>query len=301
MTPAASWLLTMAVARRPPGFGEWYDIKQGDTGDAWHRTIIDPGLFARLGKLSKGTRVLDLGCGNGYIARRLARRGARVIGVDASGPLIQRARAREAAHPLGIRYRLSDAADLSGIPAASVDVVVANMSLMDIADGAGAIQEVGRVLRSGGRFVATISHPCFDVDTRSAWVIEPAEGGSGVYRKVTAYRRPHSDIFPWKLEDGSLVETVGYHRSLGWYCEHLRGAGFVLVALDEPAPTSGFQGRRVRREWIEEIPLHLVFEARREAVPRSRRTASPRSRAATAQRRSGRRPVNFPSSPRRRP
>ncbi len=291
----------MTVARRPPGFGDWYDVKQGDTGDAWHRTLIDPALFARLGRLPKGARVLDLGCGNGYIARRLARRGARVIGVDASAPLLERAKAREAAEPLDIRYCLGDAAHLSEIPTASVDVVVANMSLMDIADGASAIREVGRVLRPGGRFVASISHPCFDVDTRSAWVIDPAEGGSGVYRKVTAYRRPHSDLFPWKLEDGSLVETVGYHRSLSWYCDHLRSTGFVLVALDEPAPTDGFQGRRVQREWIEEIPLHLVFEARREVVPRSPGRAARRPRAATAQRRSGRRSVTSPSSPRSRP
>ncbi len=250
----------------PPGFGAWYGQKQGDTGDLWHRTLIDPGLFSRLGELPPATRVLDLGCGNGYIARALARSGASVVGVDSSRELIEAARAREATEPLGITYVVAEAADLATISTASIDVAVANMSLMDISDGAGAIREVGRVVRPGGRFVASISHPCFDVDTRSGWTIEITTEGTRVYRKVTGYRTPHSDTYPWDLGDGRTVRTVGYHRPLSWYATTLRESGFVLVALDEPAPGPGFMGRRVQREWIAEIPLHLVFEARRESA-----------------------------------
>jgi 2-polyprenyl-3-methyl-5-hydroxy-6-metoxy-1,4-benzoquinol methylase len=63
----------------------WWDERQGDEGDLWHRTLIDPTLFKVLGPV-KGQHVLDLACGNGYIARKLARSGARVTGVDASTP-----------------------------------------------------------------------------------------------------------------------------------------------------------------------------------------------------------------------
>lgn len=254
----------MVSDRSPEGFGDWYDEKQGDAGDLWHRTLIDPGLFQRLGELPVGTRTLDLGCGNGYIARRLARAGARVTAIDSSAELIARARAREAVEPLGIRYELADAAALPMLEPDSFDVTVANMSLIDIADAAGAIREVGRVLRTGGRFVATICHPCFDIDTRSKWLVEAAAGSSTVYRAVTEYRLPHSDTFAWELSGGRTARSVGFHRPLSWYSAALRAAGFVILALDEPAPTDEFVGRTVAREWLEQVPLHLVIEARRE-------------------------------------
>ncbi|HEV2359820.1 MAG TPA: hypothetical protein VGZ23_19695 [bacterium] len=47
----------------------WYDAKQGDDGDLWHRTLIDPALLRVVGPVA-GRRLLDLACGNGYLARR---------------------------------------------------------------------------------------------------------------------------------------------------------------------------------------------------------------------------------------
>jgi len=49
----------------------WYDAKQGDTGDFWHRTLIDPTFLRVVGDV-RGLYVLDLGCGNGYLSRRFA-------------------------------------------------------------------------------------------------------------------------------------------------------------------------------------------------------------------------------------
>lgn len=254
----------MAGPDEVEGFGAWYDEKQGDTGDLWHRTLIDPGLFARIGPVPPGTRVLDLGCGNGYISRRLARAGARVVGVDQSGELIARARAREVQEPLGVVYHQTDAGHLAMIADRAFDLVVANMSLIDIEDADGAIREAARVLVPAGRFVFSVSHPCFDIDTRSVWEVETGVGNPTIYRKVTGYRTPHSDVYPWDQPDGRVVRTIGYHRPLSWYVKSLRGAGFTIVDVEEPRPTPEFVGHRVAPEWIEQIPLHLVIEARRE-------------------------------------
>ncbi len=254
------------------GFGSWYDLKQGDEGDLWHRTLIDPGLLGALGDLSRGTRLLDVGCGNGYLSRRLARRGAHVVGIDVASALIRRALAREADEPLGITYLERDASDLHGLGDGSFDVAFANMSLMNIPKAKEAIGEVGRVVRDEGRFVFSISHPCFDVDTRSSWCLE-APAGVGepqtICRKVTAYREPHSDVFPWMDAAGKVIaRTTGYHRPLSWYAAALREAGWAIVNLAEPRPTEEFVGRRVAKEWIEAIPLHLVVDAWR--MPRHR-------------------------------
>jgi len=61
----------------------WYDAKQGDTGDFWHRTLIDP-TFLRVVGDARGLRVLDLACGNGYLSRRFARAGAKVVAIEAA-------------------------------------------------------------------------------------------------------------------------------------------------------------------------------------------------------------------------
>ncbi len=246
------------------GFGTWYDQKQGEDGDLWHRTLIDPALFARIGEVVPGSRVVDVGCGNGYLARRLARAGARVVGVDRSKSLVARAQAREKQQQLGIVCHVVDAGRMEMLRSRSFDLAVANMSLIDIENGEGAIRQVGRLLRPRGRFVFSISHPCFDVDTRSAWQVEQAAGQRAIFRKVTGYRRPHAETFRWPLPDGRAAETRGYHRPLVWYVKRLRSSGLVLVDIEEPLPSREFVGRTVQRSWLEEIPLHLVVEARRE-------------------------------------
>ena len=48
---------------------DWYDKKQGESGDLWHRALIDPVLQRLIGDC-KGKEILDLGCGNGYLAIR---------------------------------------------------------------------------------------------------------------------------------------------------------------------------------------------------------------------------------------
>ncbi len=110
---------------------EWYDAKQGDTGDLWHRTLIDPTFLRVVGEV-RGLRVLDLGCGNGYLSRRFARAGAVVTGVDDSAPIIERARAHDTRDLLGIDYRVADAAHLALLKNATFDLVTSNMALMDI-------------------------------------------------------------------------------------------------------------------------------------------------------------------------
>ena len=151
----------------------WYDENQGDEGDLWHRTLIDPELLRVVGPVT-GLRVLDLACGNGYLARRFARMGAAVTGVDASAPIIARARRREAEAPLGIAYHVADTARLETLEDARFDVAVCNMALMDIEDAAGAISETGRVLLPGGRFIA----PSFTRPQRGA-----APAGSAAPRR----------------------------------------------------------------------------------------------------------------------
>src|SRR5207253_9272709 len=118
----------------------------------------------------RGLHVLDLGCGNGYLSRRFAQGGAKVVAVDASAPVIDRARARESQEPLGIEYRVADAARLEFLRAGTFDLVTCHMALMDIEDADRVIVEVGRVRHTSGRFVASRSHAPSDQAASCKWM-----------------------------------------------------------------------------------------------------------------------------------
>lgn len=238
----------------------WWDEKQGDEGDLWHRALIDPPLLSLAGEVH-GLHVLDLACGNGYLSRRFARQGATVTAVDANAPLIELIRTREEQEPLGISYHVADAAHLEMLADGIVDLAICNMALMDIEDAPGAIQEVSRVLKSRGRFVASISHPCFDKMNTSGWDIEHIYPTTTIWRKMSHYREIAVDELPWLKAPGNVVNTLSYHRPMSWYFRTLRASGLLVASLEEPEPTEEFLANSKQGPWIAEIPLHCVIEA----------------------------------------
>ena len=240
----------------------WLDEKHQDRGDLWHRALIDPPVLRLLGDVA-GRRVLDLACGNGYLARNLARLGADVTGVDRAAALIDLAQRRETGDRLGVVYHVADAARLAPLEDGAFDLVVCHMALMDIEDAAGAIREVSRVLRAEGRFVASLSHPCFDVINASAWVVERMGYDVTVWRKVSRYREVLHGSCPWRVGPSTFHHTPAYHRPLSWYFRAYREAGLAVTSLEEPAPTDEFLELSPQGSWVAQIPLHIVVEAQR--------------------------------------
>jgi len=168
---------------------------------------------------------------------------------------------REAQEPLGISYHVADAAHLDMLEDGVFDLVICNMTLMDVEDAERAIQEVSRVLKPRGRFVASISHPCFDKVNTSGWDIEYIFPTITVWRKMSHYREIAMDELPWVRVPGKVVITRAYHRPLSWYFRALRTSGMVVAAFEEPEPTEELLATDSQAPWIAEIPLHCVFEA----------------------------------------
>ena len=249
------------MARDWEQLADWYDKKQGDSGDLWHRALIDPVLVRLVGDV-KGLTVLDVGCGNGYLARRFAKAGAKVTAVDSSARMIKNGRAHDRENVLKIRYVRSDASSLEKLRDESFDLAYANMSLMDVDDAEGMISEVSRVLRERGRFVASISHPCFDIMSNSGWVREKViSEPPKVYRKVRGYREPFGQVVPWTLSKDKVMWTTGFHRPLNWYARAFKSSGMAITALEEPEPTKEFMELESDAPGFLEVPLHLVIEA----------------------------------------
>jgi 2-polyprenyl-3-methyl-5-hydroxy-6-metoxy-1,4-benzoquinol methylase len=172
-----------------------------------------PVVLELLGDIA-GQRVLDAGCGEGYLARALAGRGARVTGIDLSPQLIEQARAKD---PAG-DYRVADLSQ--PLPAGdSFDAVGSFLVLNDVADYRGFASTLGTAVKPGGRLVIAFNNPYSAVIDRHA--VDYFDSGL-----VTPYRGL------WARG----IKTYYHHRTLAEYLDTFLGAGLSLTRLiDSPA------------------------------------------------------------------
>jgi SAM-dependent methyltransferase len=203
---------------------------------------VTAALLQQIGPVA-GRSVLDAACGHGRITRELARRGAKVLGVDISAALLAKAEAPEREQPLGVVYLHADitASDIP-VPEQSYDIVICSFGLSDIDDLDGALSLVAKSIRPQGRFVFSILHPCF-----------PGGGEvSGSWPTGASYY----DEGRWTPEGGlsSLRRQVGAnHRTLSTYVAGLRAHQFCIDNFIEPPPPSEWTASRI------EAGRHPVF------------------------------------------
>lgn len=247
----------------------WADfVREGKDYDRLY--MNNPAMFKVLGNVS-GKKVLDLGCGEGFNTRLLAKKGAKVTGIDFSEQMIALATEAERSEKLGIAYKVMDAARLSAFGSASFDLATAFMSLQDIEDDQGAVREVARVMKRGGRFVLAIPHPCFEKrfylgGTIGCWEYENPERKEGaLFFKVDRYFERGSEVIPWRMKRLTRhFRTITYHRTLADYADALHDAGLVITRLVEPLPLK--EAVKKLPEFFrgnDRIPHSIVFEARK--------------------------------------
>lgn len=136
---------------------------------------LEEPVFAELAGEVAGREVLDVGCGTGRHAIRLARAGARVTGIDFSPGMLARAAAKPGAEPVRfIEHDLHAALPFDG---GSFDLVACCLALDHIADMHPLFAEMGRVCRTQGRIVVTTLHPAMSLRGVRARFNDPATGG----------------------------------------------------------------------------------------------------------------------------
>lgn len=238
----------------------WWTSRYSPRGDVNREWVIDPALFRLLGDM-QGRRILDAGCGSGYLARLLAGKGATVVGVDHSAKLLEVARREEERDPRGLEFYEADLARLSSIADGTFDIVVSNVVMQDVVAFEAAFREIRRVLRPGGRFLFSVTHPCFERPVPGAWVREPPDSERVEEWRGLLVDRYFDRIAVWWAPSGE-PPMVGFHRTLEDYVAALHDAGFVVTRMEEPTPSREALERMYRHfaDYLR-VPLFLIIEA----------------------------------------
>jgi ubiquinone/menaquinone biosynthesis C-methylase UbiE len=209
--------------------------------DIYRDHLNTPAFFAMLPDV-EGLAGLDIGCGEGYNTRLVARRGARVTAVDISEVFITHARQHERETPLGIEYQIASAVDLP-FADSSFDFAVAFMSLMDVPETDRALAEAHRVLRPGGFLQFSMAHPCFDTPHRRnlrdenhrTYAIEVGDYFEGSEGEIDEWLFKAA---PPQVKQGlRKFRLPRFRRTLSYWLNLLIRTGFQLEQVEEPRPS----------------------------------------------------------------
>jgi SAM-dependent methyltransferase len=183
-------------------------------------------------QLAGARRVLDVGTGEGQIARVAARLPGveRVVGVDPTWAQIAVARERAG----GPAYARAGAAQLP-FADASFDTVIACLVFEHIDDVDAAIAEVGRVLEPGGRFLFFLNHPLLQTPN-SGWIDDQTLDPPEQYWRIGPYLVEDKTVE--EVEKDVFIPFI--HRPLSRYVNALVDAGLYVTHMEEPAPPPGF-------------------------------------------------------------
>ncbi len=207
--------------------------------DVYRDALNTPAFLSTLPDI-KGLEGLDIGCGEGENTRQLARRGARMHGIDVAPTFIRYAREAETANPLGIVYTEGSGMALP-FPDTSFDFVTAFMSLMDMPDHARALTEACRVLRPSGFLQFSILHPCFVPPHRK--VLRRADGTVRAIEIADYFKKDDGNIETWwfsalppeQRQNIPPFHVPRFHRTLSEWVRMICDAGLVIQQFAEPS------------------------------------------------------------------
>ncbi|MGI9004873.1 MAG: class I SAM-dependent methyltransferase [Streptosporangiaceae bacterium] len=215
VTSSSGELAGQAAATDYDSFAEAYsDLNEGSLLNAYYER---PATLALAGDVA-GRRILDAGCGSGPLSSALRDQGAIVTGLDSSAGMLELA-----------RRRLGDCADLHladlgrplPFPDGAFDDVIASLVLHYLEDWTAPLAELRRVLRPGGRLIASVDHPL---------------QGHPLVRPGTDYWATYEYSVEATAPNGQSFVLTYWHRPLPAMISAFTTAGFRVAAIDEPLP-----------------------------------------------------------------
>jgi ubiquinone/menaquinone biosynthesis C-methylase UbiE len=244
----------------------WYDKMLEEKEDTYQSKVILPNLI-RILDPKPDQVIVELGCGQGFFSRIIAKSGARVLGVDISKELIAIANKRSDEENISTRniaFYTGSADGASMIADRSADSLIIILAIQNMKNLAGVVGEIKRILKPNGKAIFVMNHPAFRVLKNSDWGFD--DSTKTQYRKVSKYLSQFEvdiDMHPGERNKDKSSITKSFHRSLQDYMKAFAKEGFAITRLEEWI--SHKQSERGPRQIPEdvarkEIPMFMCIE-----------------------------------------
>jgi SAM-dependent methyltransferase len=222
---------------------EWVALT---TDDPFYDLLNEPAFLELVPP--PGRRTLDVGCGEGRLARRLAERGHHVVGLDGSEALARGAIGHAVSTPVAV-------ADITALPVpdAVADLVVCFMVLMDVEALERSVAELARVVTPDGCVAMGILHP---ISTSGLFV----PGDPNRTFSMGEYRASMRHVLQIARDNGQVFTFRVEHRPIEGYSRAFEAAGLAITALREPRPTDEMVAAHPQFADYQRVPnfLHAV-------------------------------------------
>lgn len=249
-----------------PVFAEYWNRRAGSEGESFKRYVLDPIMLHHAGDL-RGKTILDLGCGNGYLAQKLLKQNPKkVVLMDISEYNISYA--KEKTRDPRVEFVVADATVPWNIPSQSIDVVYSNMLLNEIENITTPIREAYRVLKPESLFLCSITHPAWYVyivtQEKAGMASRKIQELKGYFHRGYAKYIMGSDSNTnpdLAREYNQEFEVEHYQRTISDYFSEFTKAEFTVRHLIEPELTEELISHSPRFTAMKDVPIGLIFIA----------------------------------------
>jgi len=236
--------------------GGWYNKIVGESGHYYHQKIILPNSL-RLLELRKGERLVDVGCGQGILARCISPE-VDYLGIDLAKNLIDIA-SGEDKNPRH-HYLVADVS--KEIKLGMVDKVAIILSLQNIKKPFGVIKNCRSWLKSSGKILIVLNHPTFRIPKHADWI----EREGKQWRIIDHYMSPLEipiESSPFDKKDNQI--SLSFHYPLSFYSEILADNDMVIETIEEWVSDKRSTGSKAAMEdkARREIPLFMAIVAKK--------------------------------------
>lgn len=233
---------------------EWYSSCVGEKGHYYHQSVVLPNSIRLLGKV---TSLIDLGCGQGVLARQLPS-DVEYVGVDQSKELISEAKRMSKDKT----FIVADVCENFPLEKTDFDGGCFMLSLQNMEQGEKAIANAAKHMKKMGKLLIVLNHPCFRIPRQSDWGFD--EKMQLQYRRMNGYLSAQKIPIQTNPGKGSAsASTMSYHHSLSDYFMWLNKAGFAVAKMEEWISDKKSEGARAKIEdrARKEFPLFLALLA----------------------------------------
>ena len=232
----------------------WYKKIVGDSGHYYHQEVILPNTL-RLLNLKAGEKLIDLGCGQGVLARAVPI-DVEYAGFDLSPEMIKTAITLDK----NLKHRYTTIDVTHNILNQRADKIAIILALQNMKKPFAVIRNCKEMLNLNGKLIIVINHPAFRIPKHADW--KEIEGRQ--YRIIGRYMQPLEipiESSPFDKKDNQT--SWSYHYPLSFYSEILHDNGFVIDKIEEWVSPKKSTGIKAEMEDMgrSQIPLFMAIVA----------------------------------------